>query len=402
MSVIVVFLRPLGLRLVAQAGYTSSEPALGYYVVPRVSGSNVAGLNFGNYSDLDSVKYRTWTVAELGGAGELKPNKKPKAGKPILAGPNTANLLVDMLKIKALTLMVGVPGQLNAGGKEKAYLQPKGQGDAYSTFNKKGAVHTGPNRGFDFDVKGKPMLKRFKSMPSTKKNDVLAAELLALRINLLASSALNTNPGLGDLVINRAGSPWNGMTIGEFAADIDTPMTNYEGEVFALYDSASALAAAINGAFSTGSTTDTATDGGWFSAKLKWASTKAVGTVPFLLHGTTKPKPPVPEGQPKALPTVFALGQNYPNPFNPTTSISFDLPEPAVVTLKVYNMLGQEVLTLLNNESFDAGTEEVEFDASGLSSGVYLYRITASTVDDDGNVIANNAFTTVKKMMLVK
>jgi len=334
----------------------------------------------------------------------LKKNKAPKPGKPITTAPNTANLLIDMLKTKALTLKVGLSGQLNAGGKEKAYLQPKGQSDAYSTLNKKGTVHNnllGTNRGFDTDVKGKLMLKRFKSMPATKKNDVVLAELLALRINLLASAALNTNAGLGDLVINRAGT-WNGQTVDQFANDMDGKMTNYEGVALSVYDSAATLAADINAAFSTGSTTDTATNGGWAAAKLKWNATKSVGSVPFLLHSTTKPKPPVAEGNSLPLPTVFALNQNYPNPFNPTTYLSFDLPEPAVVTLTVYNMLGQEVVTLLSNESFDAGTEEVEFDASSLSSGVYLYRITASTVDDDGNILTNNVFTTVKKMMLVK
>jgi hypothetical protein len=387
---------------VSQAGYTLSEPAIGYYIVARTSGTDTTGLDFGNYKDLDSIKYRTFTVAQLAGAGELKANKKPKPGKPILAGPNTANLLIDLLKTKALTLKVGLTGQLNAGGKEKAYLQPKGQSDAYSTFNKKGVVHTGANRAFDTDVKGKLMLKRWKSMPATKKNDVLVAELLALRLNLLASSALNTNIGLGDLVINRAGNPWNGQTIDQFAAAMDDKMTNYEGVGFSVYDSGSVLAALINAAFSTGSTTDTATTGGWSAAKLKWNATKSVGSVSFLLHSKTAPKPPVTEGNPKPLPTVFALNQNYPNPFNPTTFLSFDLPEPAVVTLKIYNMLGQEIATLVDNEAFDAGTEEVEFDASSLSSGVYLYRVTASTVDDDGNIITNNAFTSVKKMLLVK
>ena len=82
----------------------------------------------------------------------------------ILSGPNTANLLVDLLKVKGKTLKVGLSGQLNAGGKEKAYLQPKGQSDAYATWNKKGAVHTGPNRGFDTDVKGKQMLKRSQEL----------------------------------------------------------------------------------------------------------------------------------------------------------------------------------------------------------------------------------------------
>jgi hypothetical protein len=359
-------------------------------------------MNFGNFDQNDSSVYRTWTAAQLAGAGELKPNKKPKAGKPILTAPNSANLLVDLLKIKAKILKVGITGSLNAGGKEKGYLQPKGQSDAYQTFNKKGVVHTGPNRGFDTDVKGKLMLKRWKSMPATKKNDLAVPELLALRLGLLASANLNAPAGLGDLVIVRPGNPWDGMSINQFADAADVLMTNWEGVGFATYDSIRALAADINAAFSTGSTTDTTTNGGWFAAKMQWRGTVYISDVPFLKQGKATPRPPVDNDERVQLPTVFSLYQNYPNPFNPTTYLSFDLPEPAVVTLKVYNMLGQEIATLLNNEAFDAGNEEVEFDASSLSSGVYLYRITASTVDDDGNIITNNVFTTVKKMLLVK
>ena len=80
---------------------------------------------------------------------------------------------------------------------------------------------------------------------------------------------------------------------------------------------------------------------------------------------------------PKTTPEKFALRQNYPNPFNPTTTINFTLPEPGNVTLKVYNMLGQEVATLINNEHRGASaTHSILFDASRLSSGVYFYTLT--------------------------
>ena len=90
-----------------------------------------------------------------------------------------------------------------------------------------------------------------------------------------------------------------------------------------------------------------------------------------------------------AVPTEFALEQNYPNPFNPSTSIRFSLPLANQVQLKVYNMLGQEVATLLN-EFKNAGSYEVSFDAANLPSGVYVYAITAGS------------FSAVKKMMLLK
>ncbi len=89
------------------------------------------------------------------------------------------------------------------------------------------------------------------------------------------------------------------------------------------------------------------------------------------------------------IPERFALKQNYPNPFNPSTNIAFDLPETSEVTLSVYNMLGQKVMTLVNGR-LNAGAHQVKFDASSLASGMYVYRIEAGS------------FVSTKKMMLIK
>jgi len=85
----------------------------------------------------------------------------------------------------------------------------------------------------------------------------------------------------------------------------------------------------------------------------------------------------------------FVLYQNYPNPFNPTTSIKYSLPEQQFVSLKIFDILGNEVATLVN-ENKSAGNYEVNFDASNLSSGVYFYHLRAS------------GFTETKKMLLMK
>lgn len=90
-----------------------------------------------------------------------------------------------------------------------------------------------------------------------------------------------------------------------------------------------------------------------------------------------------------ALPTVYSLSQNYPNPFNPSTTIKFALPEAAQVELKVYDVLGAEVATLMNQE-LQAGRYDVNWDASQLASGVYIYRIKAGDFVDS------------KKLMLLK
>jgi hypothetical protein len=93
---------------------------------------------------------------------------------------------------------------------------------------------------------------------------------------------------------------------------------------------------------------------------------------------------------PSETPRAFNLSQNYPNPFNPTTIINYELPVNSVVTLKVYNVLGKEVATLVNAEMTDGGMHRVQFNASGLSSGIYFYRLEAGTE------------TQVKRLVLMK
>ena len=120
---------------------------------------------------------------------------------------------------------------------------------------------------------------------------------------------------------------------------------------------------------------------------------------PFL--GITTPTIPETEASDE-LPASFRLAQNYPNPFNPTTTIEFDLPQQSIVTLKVYNMLGQEVTMLLDHEDMEDGTQEAEFNASTLSSGVYFYRLVAEPVTADDDETTLGTFIQVKKMLMLK
>jgi hypothetical protein len=83
------------------------------------------------------------------------------------------------------------------------------------------------------------------------------------------------------------------------------------------------------------------------------------------------------------------LHQNYPNPFNPATTIRYDLPQQANAKIVVYDMIGREVATLVN-ETKDAGSYEVTFTASQLASGVYFYKL------------SSGVFTSMKKLVLMK
>ena len=85
----------------------------------------------------------------------------------------------------------------------------------------------------------------------------------------------------------------------------------------------------------------------------------------------------------------YILYQNYPNPFNPTTTIKYSIPNSDYVTLKIYNVLGKEITTLVNNNQ-SAGNYEINFDASNLTSGIYIYQLNA------GNNIQ------IKRMVLLK
>ena len=89
------------------------------------------------------------------------------------------------------------------------------------------------------------------------------------------------------------------------------------------------------------------------------------------------------------IPNYYSIGQNYPNPFNPVTKITYTLPKTGNVLLKVYDILGREVTTLVN-EVKQPGIYNVEFNASNYASGVYFYSITV------------NDYTAIKKMVVVK
>lgn len=98
-----------------------------------------------------------------------------------------------------------------------------------------------------------------------------------------------------------------------------------------------------------------------------------------------------------SLPGTFSLGQNYPNPFNPTTVIGYQLPVMSKVSLKVYDILGREVVALMN-EIKPAGNYSVRWSAQGMPSGIYFYRLVANAIPSG----KAGSFVETRKLVLLK
>ncbi len=101
------------------------------------------------------------------------------------------------------------------------------------------------------------------------------------------------------------------------------------------------------------------------------------------------------DGLDDPIPTTYTLGQNYPNPFNPVTNIEFDIPEFSRVHLALYNLAGQEVMTIINNENLNVGPYHYTVNGASLPSGVYIYRIMTTTENGTN-------FSDAKKLVLLK
>lgn len=123
-------------------------------------------------------------------------------------------------------------------------------------------------------------------------------------------------------------------------------------------------------------------DNSWWNTPSQWQTVTMIHSSQYVSVSS--------EDEPE-LPEAYALAQNYPNPFNPATTIRFQLPKAEQVTLRVFDVLGREVAALLDNTSLAGGEHTVRFDASGLTSGVYLYRLEAGA-----------SFVQTRRMMLVK
>ncbi len=237
---------------------------------------------------------------------------------------------------------------------------------------------------------------KLKTLPPDKHRNRLLGEDLVLKVNILFSQAEYTPAGLGELLINLPESPFNGLTLDSLTKLADEYLTfcQIASVPAATPDEVADLLAMINNAFDA--TLDTVS---WSGSKIVYNGGRPVGDIDFLTRQVGVSPKIIPDlsGQYATVPLVYAVAQNYPNPFNPSTMIEMTLPEEALVTVRVYNMLGQEIAVLTDHEVYEEGVATLQFDARGLASGIYYYRVQMNDV-----VTGATKFVSTRKMILVK
>ena len=384
-----------------QSGWVETYPTAGYWYFRRLLSDTVEA-DFGNWNSKGKTGDLrcTFTAVQLETAAKdkEKPSRPSSPSRP--TAPNYGNIVNTIIS----GIRAGLSGQIyyQGGSGEMAYLQPSKYTDVWNTFWSKGFTHLKAARGLDLDDNGKVMRKRWKYIAANKKNDIFIRDLLTFKINLLASADSLTHPGLGSLtywdppVLQH---PLHNKTLNQIAAYADTIITDWGGVSYSTYTLVDTVIARINNAFAAPGFSFDAD--GWGLGTLYVQGIKTVADVSFLRDGTDI-VPVVLRLTPPQVPKKYALYQNYPNPFNPVTEISFDLPVTSTVTLTVYDILGQEIATIINHAVMEEGVQDVEFDGSNLPSGVYFYRLTASGVATSESRSAGPVFTDIKKMMLVK
>ncbi len=313
---------------------------------------------------------------------------------PRLPMPTYANLINEVYTDGGFTLpdaglLVGIVGDPKTTG----WVLIAKPGDVQkSLYDKNGGIHDGPARFFDFLKITKPFVKGQKTLPPIVHDNMLFAEIVALKLGIAASATSHTLPGFGELVYQGSVVAHHGKKVSTIAKQASDAMTLKPTEAGLAIGYFTAIRE-INEAFAGNLDTTN------FSTKTVLTGIKKLADVPVLRagDGTIVTINTPNEGNYSQVPDIFELAQNYPNPFNPSTTIQFILPEDAIVTLKVYNVLGQEVATLANRELFTEGLNDVEFEAGNLSSGVYFYQITADGVGENAA-----KFSQIKKMVLMK
>ncbi len=253
----------------------------------------------------------------------------------------------------------------------------------------------GEARGFDrrYD---RPFVGILRNPSRYRYNNAILGEQIALKLNIAASDVGITPGTFGDLIYldeNNPADPLSGISLRAVSRRVDSMLTYWRAYPELDYNNLYATLRKINRAF----------DGPVDTVSVRPLKLTAVGTL-FSLNFLV-PNIDPPEEVPQYVPLAnipeeeigYTLAQNYPNPFNPMTTIEFNLPEPSIVSMRVYDLTGREVANLIDREEIPEGFQAVDFEAGSLSSGIYFYRIIA-----DPLAPGVKGFNVVGKMILMK
>jgi len=416
--------------------FESLNPTPSTFTPALTPDGKVAKLDLGYTSNLDSGSTITFQVlAAKGKAVTLKdywwvPAVKPTKWKAVkitgpaatysrllLYEPNWYNVVMEVysqgagtLGTNGIVLGITTPTETLDPKKHTPYTRyvymPKYK-DLYSTLVASGVSHDGGTvQTLASPVNAKVVTKPLKDYSPKLGHNPLVAELATLHFNIdMSALSTKTNAGFGGLFYadTAAGSIFNGLTVNQIAAYADSVFSGADtsarivgANLGNLYNTLYKINNVFAGKFDTVS---------WSNSKVRLKSSRLLMDLnPQVLYRKSN-SGEAPTINPNWVfkgfaPEQFKLEQNYPNPFNPTTTIQFTMPADGFVTLKVYNILGQEVATLYNHEFMAEGVAQTHFNANNLASGVYFYRFTGETVANGDQ--AGQTFTQVKKMMLVK
>ncbi len=379
---------------------------------------------------------RWWWIADLvvwegdversveGILGEINGKKLPYRQVYDLGMPNTANLRRDVFSSypfdKTRPLIIGVADP-DSKLKKVAYVSFAKHSDLLNSLKpgRSGKMHDGPPRSFEFYDNGKEMIGVIKKLTPDKQSNRLFAELVALKLNIAAGrigitpiTYLDDAPiseGINSLgkTLGIEPVPWDelkyvdpgnlldGYRIWQIDSLADRYMTYGDSSVFGNAIVLDSVIRRINRAFV--GPLDTIS----FANELKFTAVRPIAEVPFLERAPSlRSTANLGQRIESILPDEYELYQNYPNPFNPVTTIEFYIPDQSVVTLNIYDMLGREVVTLIDRELLDEGTSEIEFDASNFATGVYFYSIKAEGIYEEGE--SGRTYQKVMKMLLMK
>ncbi|MBI3193750.1 MAG: T9SS type A sorting domain-containing protein, partial [Ignavibacteriae bacterium] len=408
------------IKEIPRSEWRQTKPANGAnYTVQMFSNLDTNGFAFGNFYQPDTIKFRTFMIGDYNKAAAAKGRSK------FIKKPNAGNVRDSVY----LNLGFGLETPSDSGYLRLG-IQRYDSANFFGWFRyayykyRKGnfvGYHQASVAKYIYNLR---LWKPSKQQPKTNyilftgektaptyfgnSGNHFTVELTGLKTNVAASDLGITPRGLGDLVFDKESGPdtiFNGKTLRQIIALSDSSLTyglrnqaKYPLSYLILLDS---IVTRINREFwrpfGIGYTfiSDTVS-----TSPLVVKGYKSLYKVNYLKRDPsrvtmlTRFAPAIAEND---VPTQYRLEQNYPNPFNPMTTIEFELAQPSLVTLKIFNVLGQEIATLFDAQEMSEGMQAIEFDATSFASGVYFYQLEAKELDSDVN-----SFNSVKKMMLVR